>query len=177
MVVKTQKLFKISDGYNVTITHDKANLITICVPNVVYYCKWFTISVLINPSCDSGAAKYRCQTGSLIYLQFYICIKKTLFFKYQVFPELLISTTISRRPVNFINLYAIIVAFCLWPAEYDSKLRRNFQIKISEVTLDVFKILSKNEYCEYCCKPLQNIFEYINAHSVKISSKSESWKL
>ena len=29
------------------------------VPNVVCYCKWFTISVLINPLCGGVAAKYR----------------------------------------------------------------------------------------------------------------------
>src|SRR6218665_308734 len=83
------------------------------------------------------------------------------------FPEPLISTITSRCPVNLINLAVIIVAF--WPSEYDSKLRRNFQITISEVTLDVFKILSKQSHCGYCCKSLQNIFEYINAYSVKIS--------
>src|SRR6218665_1645464 len=95
-------------------------------------------------------------------------------FQISNFPETLISSTISRCPVYFINLAAIIVAF--WLSEYDSKLRRNFTI--SEVTLDVSKILSNKEYCECCCKSLQNIFEYINAqHSMKISSKSESWKL
>ena len=60
-------------------------------------------------------------------------------FQIQSFPEPLISITISRCPVNFINLAAIIVAFL--PAEYDSKLKRNFQITISEVTLGIFKIL------------------------------------
>jgi len=65
----------ISDGFNVTSRHDKANLITYCVPNVVYYCRWFTISVLINPFCDSGAEKYRCQTCRFVnFLQFSICV-------------------------------------------------------------------------------------------------------
>src|SRR6218665_1223695 len=63
-------------------------------------------------------------------------------FQISSFPEYLISTTINRCPVNFINLAATIVAF--QPSEYDSKLRRDFQITVSEVTLDVFKILSKN---------------------------------
>src|SRR6218665_217813 len=100
-----------------------------------------------------------------------------LFFKYQVFPQLLISTTISRCHVHFINLYAIIKVFWRRPSEYDSKLRRDVKITISEVTLDVFEISSINEYCEYCCKPLQSIFEYISTHSVKMSSTSESCAL
>ena len=73
----------------------KANLITYLFTkiNMVCYCKWFTISALINPLCDDGAAEYRRQTGSLIYeliefLQFFICIRYymhlLLFFKYKV---------------------------------------------------------------------------------------------
>jgi len=75
----------------------------------------------------------------------FICIyyyMHLLLFSNVKFPEPLISTTISRCPGNFINLGAIIVAF--WPSEYDSKLRRNFQITISKVTLGIFKKLSKN---------------------------------
>src|SRR6218665_1898119 len=103
----------------------------ICVPNVVCYCKWFTISVLINLLCDGGAAKYRRQKGSLIYLQFFICIyyymHLLLFFKYQIFhAEPLINTTISKCPVNFINLAAIIVAF--WLSEYDQQIKTRFPI-------------------------------------------------
>ena len=46
-------------------------------------------------------------------------------FKISSFPEPLFCTTISRCPVNFINLAAIIVAF--WLSEYDSILRRDFR--------------------------------------------------
>src|SRR6218665_3930964 len=108
--------------------------------------KWFTISVLINPLCDGGAAKYRRQTGSLIYSQsFYMHLllyASITIFQISSFPEPLISTTISSCPVNFINLASTIVVFR--PSEYDNKLIRDFQITISEVTLDVFKISSKN---------------------------------
>jgi len=34
-----------------------------------------------------------------------------------------------------------------WPTEYDGILRHDHD---HGVTLDVFRILSKNEYCEYC---------------------------
>src|SRR6218665_1793124 len=56
--------------------HDKADLITYLFTkiNVVCYCKWFTIYALINQLYDGGAAKYRCQMGSLLYLLFFICI-------------------------------------------------------------------------------------------------------
>ena len=60
-------------------------------------------------------------------------------FQISSFREPLISTTVSRCRGNFMNLAAIIVAF--WPSEYDSKLRLDFQTTISEVTLNVFKIL------------------------------------
>jgi len=52
-----RKGFSISDGYNVTNAHNKANLNAYLCTNVVYYCKWYTVSVLINPFCDSEAAK------------------------------------------------------------------------------------------------------------------------
>ena len=42
---------------------------------------------------------------------------------------------------------------------------------------DVFKIQPKKEYREYCCKILHSMFSYINAHSVKILSKSEMVEL
>src|SRR6218665_3212312 len=117
----------------------------ICVPDVVYYCKWFTISVLINPFCDSGAAKYRCQTGSLIFLQFFNKhLEKNYCSDIKFFPQPLISTTMTRCPANFMNLSAIIVKLSL--AEYDSKLRRYLQIAINKVTPDVFKIPPKKEY-------------------------------
>src|SRR6218665_1173260 len=76
MVVKTQKLCFCQFQMTIMPQAYMIKLISllICVPNVVYYCKWFTISALINPFCDSGAAKYRCQTGSLIVLQFSISI-------------------------------------------------------------------------------------------------------
>src|SRR6218665_1156286 len=84
--------------------------------------------LLINLLCDSGAAKYRRQTGSLIYLVFYMHLLlyvSITIFQISNFPEPLISTTTSRCPVNFINIAAIIVAF--WLSEYDSKLRRDFR--------------------------------------------------
>src|SRR6218665_233265 len=76
MVVKTQKLCFWQ--FQMTVMQQaymiKLIQLLICVPNVVYYCKLFTISVLINPFCDTGAAKYRYQTGALIFLQFSISI-------------------------------------------------------------------------------------------------------
>src|SRR6218665_2370519 len=108
--------------------------------------KWFTISVLINPLCDVGASKYRRQTGSSVYLQFFymhlLLYASITIFQISSFPEPLINTTMSRCPVNFINLAATIVVFR--PSEYDSKLGCDFQTTISEVTLDVFKISSKS---------------------------------
>ena len=83
---------------------------------MVCYCKWFTISVLINPLYDGWAAKYRRLTGLLIYLQFVYAMHLLLYgsitiFQVSSFPEPFISTTISRCPVNSINLAVITVAF------------------------------------------------------------------
>jgi len=148
MVVKIQKIvLSISDYHNATSTHDKANLL-ICVPNVVYYCKWFSIYVLMSPFCGSGTAKYRPQMVLLIILySFQYASRKKLLFRYQVFPTALdysFTITIARCPANFINLSAIIGD--LWLSEYRSKLRHDSQIAISGGTLDIFKIPSKKEY-------------------------------
>jgi len=75
--------------------------------------------MLINPFCGSGAANYRCQTGSLIFLQFSICIYCS---DIKFCPQPLISTTVTRGPANFINLSAIIVELRL--AEHGTKFRR-----------------------------------------------------
>src|SRR6218665_2126131 len=114
----------------------------ICVPNVVYYCKWFTITGLINPFCDSGAAKYRCQDRVI---NFFAVLNKHLEKYYcsdiKFFPQPLISTTMTRFPANFMNLSVIIVELSL--AEYGSKLRLDLQIAINGVAPDVFKIRPK----------------------------------
>src|SRR6218665_2388960 len=113
-----------------------------CVPNVVYYCKWFTISVLINPFCDSGAAKYRCQIGSLIFFAvFNMHLENNYCSDTKFFPQPLISTTMTRCPANFINLSAIIVEL-----RHGSKFRRDLRIVINGVTPDVFKIPPNKEY-------------------------------
>src|SRR6218665_2342037 len=106
----------------------------------------FFTALLINPLCDGGSSKYRRQRGSSIYLQIFymhlLLYASITIFQISSFPEPLISTTISRCPVNFINLAATIVVFR--PSEYYSKLRCDFQTTISEVTLDIFKISSKS---------------------------------
>jgi len=70
--------------------------------------------------------------------------RKKLLFRYQVFPQPLISTTITRCPANFINLSAIIEELRL--AEHGPKFGRDLQIAINGVTRDVFKIPPKKEY-------------------------------
>src|SRR6218665_4061180 len=102
MVVKIQKIvLSISDYPNATSTHDKANLITY-VPNVVYYCKWFSIYVLMNPFCGSGTAKYRPQMVLLIILcSFQYASRKNYFSDIRFFPQPLITITIARCPANF----------------------------------------------------------------------------
>jgi len=70
---------------------------------------------------------------AVLYMHLILYASITIF-QISSFAEPLISTTTNRCPVNFINLAATIVAFR--PSEYDSKLRRDFQITIglSEVT-------------------------------------------
>src|SRR6218665_3189824 len=132
MVVKTQKLCFCQ--FQMTIMQQVYMIKLICVPNVVYYCKWFTISVLINPFCDSGAAKYRCQTGSLIFLAvFNKHLEKNYCSDIKFFPQPLISTTMTRCPANFMNLSAIIVELSL--AEYDRKLGRYLQMGLPQTSL------------------------------------------
>src|SRR6218665_1386889 len=144
--VKKQKLFSpISDVTSRPI-HDKANLITYLCTNcgmklyVVHnFCanqptlRWWGCKVLTPNGVVNLFAVFH------IHLLLYASIT---IFQISSFPEPLISTNISRCPVNFINLAATIVVFR--PSEYDSKLRCDFQITISEITLHVFKISSKS---------------------------------
>jgi len=61
------------------------------------------------------------------------------------------------------------------PTEYGSKLRHD-RDKWGH-PIDDFRIPSKNEYCKYCRNFWHRIFECINAHSLKLSAKSEMIKL
>src|SRR6218665_3003338 len=87
MVVKTQKIvLSISDDYNATSSHDKANLITYLCTKCGLLLQVVLNSVLINPFCDSGTVKYRPQMVLLIFLcSFQYASRKKLLFRYQVF--------------------------------------------------------------------------------------------
>src|SRR6218665_2381956 len=135
---KHKKLFC---QFQITITQQvhmiKLIQLLICVPNVVYYCKWFSISVLINPFCDSGTAKYRPQMVLLIFLcSFQYASRKNYSSDIRFFPQPLITITIARCPANFINLSAIIVD--LWLSEYCNKLRHDSQIAVLYTGISFF---------------------------------------
>ena len=82
------------------------------------------------------------------------------------FSRALISTTISRCPVNSINLAATIVVFR--SPEYDSELRRDFQITISERDLDVLRISTRTNTVNIAvnfCKTYSNVSMHIQRKS------------
>src|SRR6218665_1050029 len=68
-------------------------------------------------------------------------LEKNYCFDIKIFPQPLISTTITRCPENFVNLSAIIVELRL--AEHGTKFRRDLQIAVNGVTPDVFKLPPK----------------------------------
>ena len=64
---------------------------SICAHNVNYYCKWFTISLLINPFGHKRAVKYWRQTRSLVFFNFQSAATKN---SYQV-----LEATLNPLPV------------------------------------------------------------------------------
>src|SRR6218665_2314860 len=142
---KYKNVLSVSDYHNATSTHDKANLITFLCTQCGLLLQVVLNFCVNEPILGEWNCKVQTPDGVVDYfVQFSICIKKKLLFRYQVFPQPLITITIARCPANFINLSAIIVD--LWLSEYRSKLKHDSQIAIRGGTLDIFKIPSKKEY-------------------------------
>jgi len=117
-----------------------------------------------NSFCERGAAKYRCQTRPLIFFAVFIMhLGKYYCSDIKFFPQPSISTTITKRLGNFINLSAIIVELRL--AEHGTKFRRDLQIAITGSLRTSLKFRQKNnteniaaKFCTACSNTLMHTF-------------------